>query len=391
MANLTISSLTEQIYQARDLVAAEPTGFLQSVIVNGGSEGVSIGGTVLSLRTGQPTLNTSYSPNMTIPDGDAQTLSTETMTIDKVANVQIPLTGEQQRQLDNTAGGEYARLQMFAQAFRAIRNAIEAECGTVIKNGSSRATGTAGTNPFATNINPLADLAQILNDNGCPINPNETSCVINTTAGTKFRQLSNLYKVNEAGDGNLLRRGDFGDIFGFSLKQSAGVATHTKGTLAGSPTSAAAGFALGATSITLTASVGTGTIVAGDALSIANDTGNVYIVKTGVADASLASTLVLNQPGLRKATGASTRALSLAANYTGNVGFHKSAVELVMRPPSQPYGGDAATDRMTMFDEVSGLSFEIALYKGYGKVMFDITCLYGVKVWKPEFVATLLG
>lgn len=169
MANLTISSLTEQIYQARDLVAAEPTGFIQSVIVNGGSEGVSIGGTVNSLRTGQPTLNTSYTPAMAIPDGDAQTLNNETMTIDKVANVQIPLTGEQQRQLDNTTGGEYARLQMFAQAFRKIRNAIEADGGIAIKNGSSRATGTAGTSPFATNINPLADLRKILTDNGAPL------------------------------------------------------------------------------------------------------------------------------------------------------------------------------------------------------------------------------
>lgn len=390
MANLTISSLTEQIYQARDLIAAEPTGFMQSVIVNGGSEGVSIGGTVNSLRTGQPTLNTSYTPAMTIPDGDAQTLNNETMTIDKVANVQIPLTGEQQRQLDNTAGGEYARLQMFAQAFRKIRNAIEADGGIAIKNGSSRATGTAGTSPFATNINPLADLRKILTDNGAPLD-SDVSCVIDTTAGAGFRKLTNLYKVNEAGGPNLLRNGELGNIFGFSIKESAGVAAHTKGTLASSPTSAAAGFALGATSITLTASVGTGTILAGDALSIANDTGNVYIVKTGVADASTAATLVLNAPGLQKATGASARALSLASNYTGNLGFHKSAVELVMRPPSQPYGGDAAVDRMTMYDEKSGMSFEIALYRGYGKVMFDITCFYAWKVWKPEFVATLLG
>lgn len=386
MANLTISSLVENIYQARDLVAAEPTGFIQSVVVNGGSEGVSIGGTVLSLRTAQPTLNTSYSPNMTIPDGDAQTLSTESMTIDKVANVQIPLTGEQQRQLDNTAGGDYARTQMFLQAIRTIRNAIEAEIGTVIKNGSSRATGTAGTNPFATNINPLADLAQILTDNGCPINPNETSCVINTAAGTKFRQLTNLYKVNEAGDSNLLRRGDFGDIFGFSLKQSAGVASHTKG----SGTSYLVnqtGLATGSTSITV--DTGSGTILAGDIITFASGagSGHNYVVKTGIA---AAGTAVINAPGLRGAI-ADNNAVTVGNNYTGNVGFHRSAVELVMRPPSQPYGGDAATDRMTIYDEKSGLSFEIALYKGYGKVMFDITCLYGVKVWKPEFVATLLG
>lgn len=386
MANLTISSLTENLYQARDLVAAEPTGFMQSVVVNGGSEGVSIGGTVTSLRTAQPTLNTSFTPSMTIPDGDAQTLLTETLTIDKVANVQIPLTGEQQRQLDNTTGGDYARTQMFAQAIRKIRNAIEADGGIAIKNGSSRATGTAGTNPFATNINPLADLAQILTDNGCPIDPNETSCVFNTSAGTKFRQLNNLYKVNEAGDSNLLRRGDFGDIFGMSLKQSAGVASHTKGSGASYLVNQT-GLTTGSTSVTV--DTGSGTILAGDVITFASGTGSGYnyVVKTGIA---AAGTAVLNYPGLRGDI-ADNNAVTVGNSYTGNVGFHKSAIELVMRPPSQPYGGDAAVDRMTMYDEKSGLSFEIALYRGYGKVMFDITCFYAWKVWKPEFVATLLG
>ena len=62
-----------------------------------------------------------------------------------------------------------------------------------------------------------------------------------------------------------------------------------------------------------------------------------------------------------------------------------------MRPLAQPNGGDAATDRLTVQDPVSGLVFEVAAYKGYNKAMFDVSCLYGYKVWKPEFVATLLG
>jgi len=385
MAELTISALVENLFRARDMVAAEPTGFMQSVIVNGGSEGVSIGGTVTSMRSAEPTLNTSYTPSMTIPEGDAQTIAADTLTIGQVANVKIPVTGEIWKQLGNTVGDQYAIDQLFAQAFRKIRNTIEAHVGTVVKNGSSRATGTAGTNPFATNINPLADLAQILTDNGCPMD-SDLSCVVNTTAGTKFRQLSNLYKVNEAGSSDLLRRGDFGQIFGFSLKQSAGVASHTKGT-GTSYLVNQTGLTTGSTSVTVDG--GSGTIVAGDIVTFASGTGSGYnyVVKTGIA---AAGTAVLNFPGLRGDI-ADNNALTIGNNYTGNVGFHKSAIELVMRPPSQPYGGDAAVDRMTMYDEKSGLSFEVALYRGYGKVMFDITCFYQAKVWKPEYVATLLG
>jgi len=390
--NITLTGFTELLYQARDMVAAEPCGFVNSVMVNkDGVERVSLGGTVQSFRTPVPTLNTSFTPAMTIPDGDDQTLTVDTMTIGQVANVKIPFKGEIVRQLENTAGREAVVNDMFAQAFRKIRNTIEAHIGTVAKNGSSRATGTAGTTPFASNHNSVNAVRQILVDNGCPVEDGTVSLIIDTLAGTNLRNLTNLYKVNEAGNSDLLRRGVLQDISGIMIKESAGVAAHTKGTLGGSPTSAAAGFALGATDITLTASVGTGTIVAGDVLSIANDTANTYVVKNGVADASTAATLTINQPGLRKATGASTRALTLAANYTGNVAFHKNAIELVMRAPSMPQGGDAASDRMTIYDEKSGLVFEVALYLGYGMNIIDITTFYQAKVWKPEFVATLLG
>jgi hypothetical protein len=326
---------------------------------------------------------------MTIPAGDDATVTTDTMTITQVARTNIPIKGEVAKQLMNT--GQYGTVleQLFAQHIRAIVNTIESYAGTVIKNGSSRATGTAGTTPFASTISSTAQLRKILVDNGCPMD-GQVSLVVDTAAGANLRSLTQLQKVNEAGTAGTLRNGELLNLNGLSIKESAGVATHTIGTLAGSPTITNANFAVGSTSLTLS-SAGTGTIVAGDALSIANDTGNVYIVKTGDSDVSDGGTLVLNKPGLRKATGASTRALTIAAAYTGNAAFHRSAVEVVMRPPAMPVGGDAAVDRMTVFDEKSGLSFEVALYLGYGMNMLEFVTYYDVKVWKPEFVATLLG
>jgi hypothetical protein len=389
MANtLTITSLAENIFRARDKVARELTGFVGSVMINSDTAGVSKNGTVTSFKTGKPTLNTSYTPAMTIPAADDQTVEADSLQLTEVANVKIPLTGEDARKLENTAGQAVID-DMFAQAIRQAVNAIEVHVGTVAKNGSSRAYGTAGTTPFASDHKPVNFVRQILADNGCPLD-GQVSLVMDTLAGTNLRNLSNLYQVNTAGNDSLLRQGVLQDISGIMLKESAGIATHTKGTLAGSPTSNSAGFLVGATSITLTAA-GTGTIVTGDALSIANDTGNVYIVQTGDTDVSDGGTIVINAPGLRKATGASARALTLAANYTANVAFHKSAIELAMRPPAQPAGGDAAVDRMTIYDDKTGLVFEAAIYKGYGMQMIDITVFYKAKVWKPEFVATLLG
>lgn len=379
---LTISSLAENIFRARDIVAREPTGFVQSIVVNSDSSGVSINGTVTSHRTAQPTLNTSYTPAMTPPDGDDQTVTVDTVTIGQVANVRIPLKGEDVRKLDNTAGQKVID-DMFAQAIRKIVNAIEAHCGTVMKNGASRATGTAGTTPFASNHNIIADAHQILIDNGTPMSDGDLSIVINTTAATKLRQLSNLYKANEAGSDALLRRGELMNLLGFSIKPSAGVASHTKGTGA-SYLINGGNVAIGSTTLTL--DTGSGTILPGDIITYAADTLNKYVVKTALAS----NQVVIAEPGLQIAT-VDNNAVTVGNNYVGNVAFHRLAAELVMRPPAQPYGGDAAVDRMTITDEVTGLVFEVAIYAGYGMNMIDITTFYQAKVWKPEFVATILG
>jgi hypothetical protein len=42
-------------------------------------------------------------------------------------------------------------------------------------------------------------------------------------------------------------------------------------------------------------------------------------------------------------------------------------------------------------DDRSPLVFTVHMYKGYHAAMMEVSAIYGVKVWKPEFVAKLLG
>ncbi len=384
---LTLTALSENIFRARDTVARELVGFIPGVMINSAADGVSLNGTVISFRTSQPTLNTSWTPSMTLPAGDDQTVAGDTMQIGQTANVKIPLTGEQFKQLSNTVGGQAVIDDMFRQGLRTIVNAIEAHIGVVLKNGSSRAYGTAGTTPFASDHKPLNYVRQILVDNGCP-QDGQISFVGNSSAGVNLRNLSNLYKVNESGNDVLIRQGVLQDISGFMLRESAGVATHTKGTAA-SATTNAAGYAKLAAALTL-ASAGTGTLLAGDCVTFPGDT-NIYVAASGSNDVSAGGVLTLNRPGIQLAMSAATKAITVGSNYTANIAFHRTAVELALRPPAMPLGGDAAVDRLTVADDKSPLVFEVALYKGYGMVMFDLTVFYQAKVWKPEFVATLLG
>lgn len=386
MANdISLTGLTEILYQARDQVVREPTGFAQGVTVNGGSEGVSAGGTVTSLRTADATLETTYTPAMTPPDAADITTAADTLTLGSYAGASIPLKGEQFAQLANTVGAELALKQLYAQAIRKIINTMEAAIGTAAKNASSRATGTAGTTPFASNWNTINSLRQILEDNGCTMDDGELSLVINTAAGTNLRNLSQLTKANEAATDVTLRRGELLNISGFSIRTSAGVASHTKGT--------GSSYLVNQTGLTngsraITVDTGSGTIVAGDIITFASGTGSGH---NYVVNSALASNVVtIGYPGLRGNI-ADNNAITVGNDYTGNIGFHKSAIELAMRPPAQPPGGDAGEEIAVLVDEKTGLSFSARLYKGYGMNQIKLMAFYGIKVWKPEFVATLLG
>lgn len=384
-----LTNLAADIYKAADTVGRELVGLIPSVTINGdASTRAAKGDTVRSHFTRTPSVNSSFAPSMTIPEGTDQTVDNKTLTVDTYASVQIPWTGEDIKHVNNGSGYETIYGDQIKQAMRAITNTIEAYLNGVAYKGASRAIGTAGTTPFGSNFNEVAEVRQILVDNGCPHNDGMLSLVLNSVAGTKLRNLAQLQKANEAGNSTLLRQGTLLDLQGLMLKESAGVQLHTKGAGAGYDVDLTAGYVVGDTTIHLDGgTVNTTGIKAGDVVTFAGDA-NKYVVGTGTT--AVEGDIILNAPGLRLDLADATE-LTIGNSYTANLAVHKSAVELVVRPPALPSGGDAAVDVMTVQDPWSGLVYEIAVYKGYMKTMIEVRCLYGAKVWKPEHCAILLG
>lgn len=380
MANV-LTDLAADIYKAADIVGRELVGVIPSATINSdATDRAAQGDTIRSFVTRTATVTT-VTPSMTIPEGTDQTVDSKTMSLSNTASVQIPWTGEDMKHVNNGAGFETIYGDQIKQAMRAITNQIEAAVAADVANNASRAFGTAGTTPFSSNFAEVAEIRQILVDNGMPANDGMATIVMNSTAGTNLRQLASLQSVNQAGSSDLLRQGTLLDLQGLMIKESAGIASHTKGTGTSYQTSAAG--SVGDTSIS--ADTGTGTIVAGDVVTFAGDD-NKYVVTGALSGGSF----TIAAPGLRAAVADNT-AITVGDSHTANIAFHKAAVEVGMRPMAQPNGGDAAVDRLTVQDPVSGLVFEVAAYKGYNKAMFDVSCLYGYKVWKPEFAAILLG
>lgn len=376
-----LSNLAADIYRAADVVGREQVGILPSITINAGSEAAALGDIVRSHFTRTPVVK-GITPSMQIPEGDDQTVDNKYLTIDTPVSVQIPWTGEDMKHVNNGSGFETIYGDQIAQALRVMTNQIEVDCWMAAYRNASRAFGVAGTTPFGSNFNEVAEMRQILVDNGCPMD-GQITLAMNTTAGTKLRNLANLQNVAAAGSDSLLRQGELLNLQGLRLKESAGVGIVNKGSASGYTTNTV-GYPIGATSVIVTA--GTGNAAAGEVITFAGDP-NQYVL----AAPFVGGVAVIAEPGLRQAIAPAATAITLGNSFTGNVAFHKGAIEIAMRPMADPAGGDAAVDKMIIEDPWSGLSFEVAAYKGFKKAMFMISAVYGVKAWKRQNIAILKG
>ena len=380
MAN-TLTNLAADIYRAADIVGRELVGFIPSSTVNASDERVAVGQNVRSFSTPTATAVT-IAPSMTIPEGTDQALTNKTLTLTKQRGVQIPYTGEDVRFLDGGAGYETVYGAQVQQAMRTLTNEIETDLATEAYQNASRAVGTAGTTPFASNFDLVAEGRQILADNGMPTNDGRMSLVMNTAAGTNLRNLATLQSADSAGNDQLLRRGTLLDLQGVMIKESAQVQSHTKGTGASKLLNDASS-AIGDT--TIAADGGSGTILAGDVVTFAGDTNN-YMVNTAL----VAGSFTIGDNGLRVAL-ADNAAITVGNNYAANIMMHQAALELVMRAPAKPQGGDAADDVLIVQDPVSGLVFEVSVYKGFNKAMIQVGCVWGYQAWNTDGIAVVMG
>lgn len=381
----TLTSLIPSLYAGMDIVSRELVGFIPSVTRNVSAERAAVSENVTYPIS--PTMAAAdVVPAMAVPEPTDRTVSNGTISITKSRQVNFGFIGEEQRGLNNGPGYSTIQADFFAQALRTLTNEIEADLAAEATAAACRATGTAGTTPFASTVGGTAQLGKILDDNGCP--KSERSLIIDTTAGANLRTLSQLTKVNEAGTSMTLRDGELLNLNGFSIKESAGILTKTAGTGA-SATTNNAGYAVGSTTFTL-ASAGTGTILAGDYITFAGDS-NVYLVTSGDADVSNGGTITIAEPGIRVAMSAATKAITVVAASTRNIGFTRSALHLVARAPALPQEGDLAIDRMMLQDPRSGIAFEVSLYPGYRKIRAEVAMAWGVKAVAPRHIAALLG
>lgn len=385
MAN-TLTGLIQYVYDSVDVVSREQVGLIPAVYKNTKAEMVakdqSITYDVVPVASGYD-----ISPSNAIPELDSSTVGTGTMSISKVRGTKFHWTGEDEVAIGRAAK-EGIQNNKFAQAFRTLTGEMEADLAALYAK-ASRAYGTAGTAPFGTagDFTDAASVLKILKDNGAPLS--DLNLVINTAAGVNL--IGKQSQVHMVGSGDPLRQGILLDIAGFKIRESAAIKQHTKGDGSGFLVDLLAGYAAGTTTIHV--DTGTNEILAGDIITVADEpAAQKYVVATG-HDAGAGATegdLVIAAPGLRSAI-VDGKAVSIGDSYAANMAFSRDAIHLLTRLPLMPEGGDQAEDIMIVQDPVSGIFFQVAMYKAYRAVLIEVAVAWGVKAAKPNHMALLLG
>ena len=377
----TLNKLMPELYAALDIVSREMVGFIPAVAVNAAPAGAAKGESITIPVT--PTTDThDITPGQNPDDNGDQEIGSVTMTISKSKYAPVRWNGEEQRGVSNSGTYNAILAGQFAQAMRALANEVDADLAALYA-GASRAYGTPGTTPFESSIKDVAQMRKILADNGAPMT--DLQLVIDTAAGANLRSLGQLTKANEADTDATLRRGLLLNISGFNIRESGQIVTHAAGSFTGDAlVNNSGGYAKGATTIAVDGATAIA-LKAGDIVTFSGDPAH-YVV---ASDAS-ATPITLAAPGLRGAV-ADDATVTALGSYVASLAFDRNALQLIARTPAMPQGGDRADDVTVVTDPVSGISFQVAVYREYRRVRYEVGLAWGVKLIKPEHVAILMG
>lgn len=378
MAN-TLTGLIPTIYTALDIVSREQVGFIPAVARNTKADAAAKDQTVTA-PVAPVAVTEDIVPGPSAPNTSDQNIGTVDVKITKSKMASVKWNGEEQLALGPAGTYNTILADQFTQAFRALSNEVDADLGALYY-GTSRAVGTAGTTPFGVkeDLTDAANARKVLEDNGSPTT--NLQMVLGSSAIANLRgKQTVLFKVNESGTEQLLREGTLGRLEGFNIHNSAGVKR--------APAATATGYLVNGAKqegdIIIAIDTGTGAIVAGQVVTFDGDD-NQYVVA-----AATSTTITLAAPGLRQNLADNTE-ITVVGSFTANMAFDRNAFLLASRTPAMPDGGDTADDVMNVTDPKSGITFQIALYRQYRQVRYEVGLAWGVASIKPAHAVMLLG
>jgi len=315
--------------------------------------------------------------------------------MDKIADVSVTVTSKEM-----TLDLDDFETDVLRPAMVAISEKINAD-GLDLYKFVGAYVGASGTTPDG--LDDFANAAKELDDNKAPFT--ERFGIWDTASTAKFRQLDSLVEVDKSGTNTALRTGAIGNVYGIDNYMSQAVKTHTAGgyTALADITAAADISAVNATdattglkytSVTLTSAAGTSTatLLAGDILTFADDSGNVYkatvLEDTAAAVSGVVTAKVLPQITADDVTDTDVTFPDVTARaHKANLVFNRNAFGFVTRPLMPAPGADSSTQSF------GGLSIRVVMDYDTStkKTVMSMDILYGWAALYPELATRVLG
>jgi len=270
-----------------------------------------------------------------------------------------------------------------SEAIKALANTVDSAILAQYVNFYNYA-GVAATTPFATDTGEFLDARKALFDTLCPAS--DRFVVLDTDAEANALGLRAFQDTGWRGDNQGIMDGMIGRKLGSDWYVDQNIPTHTAGSGALATTDAT-GYLAGLKTVTL-AAVGTGTILVGDVIEIA-DAGGTYTVTSGDDNVANGGSISF-EPGLRTTLSQATKAITVKATHVVNWAAHRDAVAFVSRPfaASDPMGLGTFVSSV---DDVSGLALRLEVSRQHKRTRFAYDILYGVQTVRPEYGCRLAG
>jgi len=377
MAANNFGTLITSVQANLDTVLREQIGFIPAVWKNTTAAQAAYGQQIQYPIVPTMTAEDAAADCCDFPCADGDTWGVGQMVLDHNRRVSFCYTGEDDASIRNSYNGNADEMRNLTvqQAVRTLVNEVEASIAALAPQASQVYT-PANTTLFSTqadNIKDLTLIRKLLIDNNTP-DDGDLHLVMNTLSGAQVRNLYNITRANENASNVTLRTGNLLELLGFGLHESKFA---NQNIASGTGTGYLVNGAASAGARTVTVDTGTGTILTGQKVTFAGNTG-VYTVASYAANV-----ITLNQD----LTGAiaDNAAVTLGAGpVSGQLALHRHAIVLASRAPYIQGGRDRATNRAYITDPMSGLTMMLSEYPGYRANSFELSLIWGVKMVKPE-------
>lgn len=260
-----------------------------------------------------------------------------------------------------------------------LGNRINSTILTAMDQGAGAATGTAGTNPFAS-LDLAEDPMTLLDEH--LIGAEERRVVMSPRAKANLLALPGFTSRDFVNDMSAMQNGTFSgqEQLGASWWSTQTVPTHTAGT--GTSYQTVGAHAVGDTVIE--ADTGSGTILAGDVVTFAADSDNKYVVTSALSGGAF----TIGGPGLKAAI-TDNNAITVIGDHRANFAFQREAVVAAFRPFQASAAGVVAMDQM--MDDETGITLRVEVTRQRKQDLWSLDAMWGTKVIRPEGVIKILG